>query len=134
MIILACCLFGQNLLAQSATLNFNNNSYSVDFSMNIDGASQGQSSAMSIEINKPLDGNNHAFIDAIMKGTLIKSMTLSQSQNNGTLRINLTNASIVALSTGQSSKSSGDTFLVVCDQLAYEFTAKSGKNAISHSF
>ena len=132
--MVACCFVGQNLFAQGATLNFNGKSYPVDFTMSFDGAGQGQSASMDVEISKSSKSDSKAIYDAYVNGTLIKNMTLTQSQKNGTLKVTLTSASIVAYSSGKDSKSQEDTFLVVSQGLNYEFSSKQGKNSVSHSF
>lgn len=132
--MIACCFVGQNLFAQSVTMDFNGKSYPVNFNMSLQGAGQGQSGSMDIEISKSLKYNDRAIQNAYAKGTLIKNMTLTQSVNNGTTKIILTNASIVAFSSGQNSKSQEDVFVVVSEGLNFEFTSKQGKNSVSHNF
>ena len=135
-LIIACCLVGQNLMAQGATLTFNGKSYAVDFVMDLEGPKGRQPGTMSISFSKLFDGDNHAFIDALFRGTVIKNMTISQTQKNGTLRITLSNASIITFSTGESSSSKGktDDFVVLAKRLNYEFRSSRGRNTISHSF
>lgn len=132
--MITCCFVGQDLFAQSVTLDFNGNSYPVNFNMSLEGAGQGQSANMDISISKSIKYGDKAIYNAYVNGTLIKNMTLTQTHKMGTTKVTLTNASIVAFSSGQSSKSQEDVFLVVGQGLNFEFTSKQGKNSVSHNF
>ncbi len=132
-LMLACCLFGQNLMAQGATLNIDGIKYDIDFTMSAEYV-EGRGAKMDISINKPLDGNNHALINAILKGTTIDRMVITQSDNNGSLKLVLRSASVVDFSTGQSSSGKKESFVVVCSTIRYEFTSGQGSNVITHNF
>jgi hypothetical protein len=132
-LMLACCLFGQNLMAQSATLNIEGIKYAIDYTMSAEYV-ENYGAKMQIDISKPLDGNNHTFIDAILKGAAIDRMVITQSENNGTLKIVLRGVSVVDFKTEQSSSGKNESFVVVCHTIRYEFTSNQVTNVFSHTF
>ena len=132
-LMMTCCFFGQNLMAQGAKLNIDGIKYDIDFTMSAEYI-ESHGSKMEIEISKPLDGYNHTFIEAILKGTAIDRMVITKSENNGTLKIILRDASIVNFITGQSPSGNKEKFVVVCNLIKYEFTSTQGSNEITHTF